>query len=74
MVHGWSGHGVAQTVRIGKAISDDVTGRNEDFAMLTDITHRSIPLGHQLSGLAIPMVKAAIGMMSAVNPGRLVSF
>ncbi|WP_302356842.1 MULTISPECIES: FAD-binding oxidoreductase [Alcaligenes] len=74
MVHGWSGHGVAQTVRIGKAISDDVMGRNEDFAMLTDITHRSIPLGHQLSGLAIPVVKAAIGMMSAVNPGRLVSF
>lgn len=74
MVHGWSGHGVAQTVRIGKAIGDDVTGRNADFAMLTGISHRSIPLGRQLSAMAIPVVKAAMGMVGALNPGRLVSF
>ena len=74
MVQGWSGHGVAQTVRIGKAIGDDVTGRNTDFAMLTGISHRSIPLGRQLSAMAIPVVKAAMGLAGAINPGRLVSF
>ncbi len=74
MVHGWSGHGVAQTVRIGKAIGDDVTGRNDDFAVLAGIGHRQIPLGRQLSAMAIPLVKAAMGMVNAVNPGRLVSF
>lgn len=74
MVHGWSGHGVAQTVRIGKAICDDLTGSNDDFAMLTRIDHKQIPLGRQFSPIAIPMVKAAIGVVSTVNPGRLVSF
>ncbi|HRL21836.1 MAG TPA: FAD-binding oxidoreductase [Alcaligenes sp.] len=74
MVHGWSGHGVAQTVRIGKAISDDVAGRNEDFALLAGIDHMAIPLGRQLSAMAIPVVKAAIGVVGAINPGRLVSF
>ena len=74
LVQGWSGHGVAQTVRIGKAISDDIGARNDDFAMLTAIGHREIPLGRQLSAFAIPVVKAAMGMMSAVNPGRMLSF
>ena len=40
MVQGWSGHGVAQTVRIGKAICDDFVGRKDDFSMLTGIDHR----------------------------------
>jgi gamma-glutamylputrescine oxidase len=74
MVHGWSGHGVAQTVRIGKAICDDVMGRNDDFAMLTSIDHMEIPLGRQLSPVAIPLVKAAVGMISTVRPGKLISF
>lgn len=33
-VFGWSGHGVAQTVRIGQAISDAIRGDNDDFEML----------------------------------------
>lgn len=39
------------------------SGYTDDFAMLTRIEHMEIPL-----------VKAAIGMASTVNPGRLVSF
>ncbi|MFP3617361.1 FAD-dependent oxidoreductase, partial [Paraburkholderia sp. SIMBA_050] len=70
MVQGWSGHGVAQTVRIGKAICDDFVGRNDDFSMLTGIDHREIPLGRQLSPIAIPAAKAAMSVMSALNPGR----
>lgn len=35
VVHGWSGHGIAQTIRIGKAIRDDLLGVNDDFTMLT---------------------------------------
>lgn len=74
MVQGWSGHGVAQTVRIGKAISDDFVGRNDDFSMLTAIDHRAIPLGRQLSPVAIPAAKAAMSVMSALNPGKMISF
>lgn len=74
IVHGWSGHGVAQTVRIGRAISDDITRRNDDLEMLLSIEHKSIPLGRQLSPLAIPVAKAAFGIGTAVNPGKLVSF
>ncbi|MCA3934313.1 MAG: FAD-dependent oxidoreductase, partial [Burkholderia sp.] len=70
----WSGHGVAQTVRIGKAICDDFFGRNDDFSMLTGIDHRAIPLGRQLSPIAIPAAKAAMSVMSALNPGRMISF
>ncbi|KVU68621.1 FAD-dependent oxidoreductase [Burkholderia ubonensis] len=74
MVQGWSGHGVAQTVRIGKAICDDFIGRNDDFSMLTGIDHRAIPLGRQLSPIAIPAAKAAMSMMTALNPGKMISF
>ncbi|MCT8344234.1 FAD-binding oxidoreductase [Photorhabdus kleinii] len=74
MVHGWSGHGVAQTVRIGKAISDDLTGRNDDFTMLTSIAHASIPLGSYLSPVAIPLAKGILGVISTLNPAEIVSF
>ncbi|EKS6646034.1 FAD-binding oxidoreductase [Enterobacter hormaechei] len=74
IVHGWSGHGVAQTIRIGKAISDDLIGNNDDFTMLTRIDHMNIPLGRQFSSVAIPLVKAAIGVSNTLNPGRLISF
>lgn len=74
MVHGWSGHGVAQTVRIGRAISDDLTGRNTDYAMLTRFDHAGIPLGKHLSPVAIPLIKGALGVMGIINPADMVSF
>ncbi|CAM3862363.1 NAD(P)/FAD-dependent oxidoreductase [Xenorhabdus thuongxuanensis] len=74
MVHGWSGHGVAQTVRIGKAISDDFIGRNQDLTMLTSIDHTGIPLGSYLSPMAIPLIKGALGIISTLNPANIVSF
>lgn len=74
MVHGWSGHGVAQTVRIGKAISDDVTGRNDDFIMLTRVDHAELPLARHLAPVAIPLMKSALGVMSVLKPGDLISF
>ncbi|WMD19994.1 FAD-dependent oxidoreductase [Achromobacter seleniivolatilans] len=74
MVHGWSGHGVAQTVRIGRAISDDLTGRNNDFTMLTRFDHAGIPLGRHISPVAIPLIKGALGVMGMINPADMVSF
>ncbi|WKD50465.1 NAD(P)/FAD-dependent oxidoreductase [Microbulbifer spongiae] len=73
-VHGWSGHGVAQTVRIGKAICDDLTGQNDDFDMLAKIEHHDIPLGRQISPFAIPVMKAAMSVMKVVNPSKMISF
>lgn len=73
-VHGWSGHGVAQTVRIGKAISDDFIGHSDDFEMLTKIPHKDILLGRELAPMAIPIAKGAYGLGAWINPGKMVSF
>ena len=74
MVHGWSGHGVPQAVRIGKAISDDLTGRNDDFAMLTKVAHAGIPLGRLLSPAVIPVVKGALTVRNSLSPADMISF
>jgi gamma-glutamylputrescine oxidase len=73
-VHGWSGHGVAQTVRIGKAIAEDFCGLSTDFDMLTQIQHHEIPLGRALAPMVIPMAKSAYGLGAMINPGKMVSF
>ncbi len=73
-VHGWSGHGVAQTVRIGKAIAEDVVGKSTDFAMLTKIDHANIPLGRLLAPVAIPLAKGAFSLSILLNPGKMISF
>lgn len=73
-VHGWSGHGVAQTVRIGKAIAEDLLGKSEDFTMLTQIQHQNIPFGRTLAPLVIPLAKSAYSVGALVNPGKMVSF
>lgn len=73
-VHGWSGHGIAQTVRIGKAIRDDFLKINDDFDMLTSIEHRSILLGRQLAPVAIPLAKSLLGLGNKITPGKMISF
>ncbi|MDQ9021072.1 FAD-dependent oxidoreductase [Acinetobacter sichuanensis] len=73
-VHGWSGHGVAQTVRIGKAIADDFIGQSADFEMLAKIHHQNILLGRSLAPLVIPIAKSAFGLGAMINPGKMVSF
>lgn len=73
-VHGWSGHGIAQTIRIGKALRDDVLGLNDDFTMLTTIKHRSLMIGRQLAPIAIPIAKTLMELGSRLSPGRMVSF
>ncbi|WP_235985913.1 NAD(P)/FAD-dependent oxidoreductase [Acinetobacter baretiae] len=73
-VHGWSGHGVAQTVRIGKAIADDVFGYNQDYDRLTQIEHKNIPLGRMFAPLAIPLAKCLYSAQIALQPGKMISF
>ena len=73
-VQGWSGHGVAQTVRIGKAIADDFCGQADDFKMLTRIQHQDILFGRALAPVVIPMAKSAYSLGAMVNPGKMVSF
>lgn len=73
-VHGWSGHGIAQTVRIGKAIRDDFLKLNDDFDMLASIEHRSILLGRQLAPVAIPLAKSLLGLGNKITPGKMISF
>ncbi|SDB81811.1 NAD(P)/FAD-dependent oxidoreductase [Acinetobacter boissieri] len=73
-VHGWSGHGVAQTVRIGKAIADDVFSENKDYDRLTQIEHRNIPLGRIFAPVAIPLAKCMYSAQIALQPGKMISF
>lgn len=73
-VQGWSGHGVAQTVRIGKAIADDFCGKADDFKMLMSIQHKNIPFGRALAPIVISLAKTAYGLGAMINPGKMVSF
>ncbi|QNT78095.1 NAD(P)/FAD-dependent oxidoreductase [Entomobacter blattae] len=73
-VHGWSGHGIAQTVRIGQAISDDFLGKTDDFALLSSIRHFPIPFAEQISPFVIPLVKSWARVNSYVSPGKMISF
>jgi len=73
-VHGWSGHGVAQTVRIGKAIAADFIGQSSDFKMLTQIDHANILFARTLAPVVIPIAKSAYGVGALMNPGKMVSF
>ncbi|EPE3837822.1 NAD(P)/FAD-dependent oxidoreductase, partial [Acinetobacter baumannii] len=73
-VHGWSGHGVAQTVRIGKAIANDFIGQSNDFEMLSKIDHQNIIFGRTLAPVVIPLAKSMYGIGAMINPGKMVSF
>ena len=73
-VHGWSGHGIAQTVRIGKAIKDDILRANKDFAMLTTIKHTPLMIGRALAPVAIPLAKTLLGITTKIAPGKMISF
>jgi len=67
-------HGIAQTVRIGKAIRDDFLKLNDDFEMLASIEHRSILMGRQLAPVAIPLAKSLLGLGNKITPGKMISF
>lgn len=73
-VHGWSGHGVAQTVRIGKAVCDDVLNKNDDFYMLSSIRHLPIPFAGRLSSIVIPLVKSWAKVSNVLAPEKMISF
>lgn len=73
-VHGWSGHGIAQTVRIGKAIRDDIVNANSDFSMLTAIKHTPLMIGRKLAPVAIPLAKTLLGISAKLAPGKMISF
>lgn len=73
-VFGWSGHGVAQTVRIGKAIGDAIQGRNDDFEMLCRIPQLPMPFGRRLAPIAIPIGSALLALRARLQPSKLISF
>lgn len=74
LAHGWSGHGVAQTVWVGSAIARAILGDTADFDMLASIEHKSIPFGDQVTRYLVPGLKKALQLQSNILPHRLVSF
>src|SRR5690606_26713610 len=73
-VQGWTGHGVAHTLRIGKAIAGYFGGKAVDINMLNTIQQQDILFGRTLARVVIPIAKTAYGLGALVNPGKMVSF
>jgi gamma-glutamylputrescine oxidase len=73
-VHGWNGHGVGQSVRIGKAISDDVLGKNHDFTRLTRFRHSDFPLSFLPDSWLAGGGLAWSSAINALNPQKMNSF
>ncbi|WP_440617394.1 NAD(P)/FAD-dependent oxidoreductase [Cysteiniphilum sp. 6C5] len=73
-VFGWSGHGVAQTVRIGKAICDKITNQNDDFDMLCKVPNINLPMARMLAPAIIPAMTAILEVQSKLFPDKLISF
>lgn len=67
-----SGHGVAQTVRIGKAIADDLLGTPKILKCSHKSSIKTLHLGRVLAPLVIPM-KGAYGLGAIMNPGKMVA-
>jgi gamma-glutamylputrescine oxidase len=52
---GFSGHGVALTLRTGEAIADAILGKDADLALLNATRHKPIPGGRALAPLTMPL-------------------
>lgn len=73
-VFGWSGHGVAQTVRIGKAIRDKITNQSDDFDMLCKVPNINLPMARMLAPAIIPAMTSILEVQSKLFPEKLISF
>jgi len=52
---GFSGHGVALTLRTGEAIADAIRGNDADLKLLSTARHKPIPGGRRLAPLTMPL-------------------
>ncbi|KAI0677797.1 FAD-dependent oxidoreductase, partial [Acinetobacter pittii] len=65
-VHGWSGHGFAQTERIVKPIANDLVGQSNNFEMLSKINQQNL-------NFVITLAKSMYGIGGMIKPGKNVS-
>jgi len=73
-IHGWSGHGVAQTIRIGKSVADHIYGKQHDFELLHSIYHKNYFGLPKIGGAFVPMIKFGLKLRQKFRPEDLVSF
>lgn len=52
---GFSGHGVALTLRVGEALADAICGKDADLSVLAEARHRPIPGGRRLAPVTMPL-------------------
>ncbi|WP_073525268.1 NAD(P)/FAD-dependent oxidoreductase [Pseudomonas fluorescens] len=71
--YGWNGHGLVQTIRTGKAISDDFLRINHDFMKLTQFKHNAFPTRylHKRDLARLAMLSAR--MVSFLRPHKMLS-
>jgi glycine/D-amino acid oxidase-like deaminating enzyme len=52
---GFSGHGVALTLRTGEALADAIRGNDRDLQLLGAARHKPIPGGRLLAPITMPL-------------------
>jgi gamma-glutamylputrescine oxidase len=70
---GFSGHGLALSVRVGRAMADALTGAPADLALLGRVRHRDLPLARRLAPVALPARVAWERLRQAVRPDAFYS-
>jgi glycine/D-amino acid oxidase-like deaminating enzyme len=71
--YGWNGHGVAQTVRVGKAIRDDFLRINRDFTKLTRFDHQAFPTRYLPKRDLARLAMLSAQIVSFLQPHKMLS-
>jgi gamma-glutamylputrescine oxidase len=70
LIHGWNGHGVAQSVWAGRALGQAILGDTQEFAILARIGHKPLPLGRQLAPMLMPTLFWLLHRLRARYPHK----
>lgn len=71
--YGWNGHGLAQTIRAGKAIKDDFLRINRDFMRLTQFKHNAFPTRYVQKRDLARLAMLSAQMVSFLRPHKMLS-
>ncbi|MFI8416329.1 NAD(P)/FAD-dependent oxidoreductase [Serratia sp. NPDC071084] len=71
--YGWNGHGLAQSLRVGKAISDDILNLNQDFMKLTQFTPIAFPLYFLPRRYIASLAMFSAQMVNFLQPHKMLS-
>ncbi|EFE94827.1 NAD(P)/FAD-dependent oxidoreductase [Serratia odorifera] len=71
--YGWNGHGLAQSVRVGKAISDDLLRLNRDFLRLTRFPPVAFPTRFLSKRRLASLAMLSARVVNLLQPHKMLS-